>query len=78
MRGNPVVVAEAELFASGGADVASGAFEVVHQRGRVYGVEGLRVADASIMPDCVRGNINATVMAMAERMADLIKEASFA
>jgi choline dehydrogenase-like flavoprotein len=40
----------------------------------VYGVEGLRVADASIMPDCVRGNINATVMAMAERMADLIKD----
>ncbi len=47
---------------------------VVDQFGKVYGVEGLRVADASIMPDCVRGNINATVMAMAERMADLIKD----
>jgi choline dehydrogenase len=43
--------------------------EVVDQWGRVLGVEGLRVVDASIMPDCVRANINATVIAMAERLA---------
>jgi choline dehydrogenase len=46
---------------------------VVNQYGKVRGVEGLRVMDASIMPDVVRANINATVMAMAERGADLIK-----
>ena len=37
---------------------------VVDQYGKVYGVSGLRVADASIMPDCVRANTNVTVMAI--------------
>ena len=45
---------------------------VVDQYGAVRGVAGLRVIDASIMPTCVRANINATVIAMAERMAELI------
>jgi choline dehydrogenase len=45
---------------------------VVDQFGAVRGVAGLRVIDASIMPTCVRANINATVIAMAERMAELI------
>jgi choline dehydrogenase len=45
---------------------------VVDQTGKVYGVEGVRVVDASIMPDCVRANTNATVMMMAEYIADLI------
>jgi len=47
---------------------------VVNQFGRVHGVDGLRVADASIMPDCIRANTNVTVMVIGERMADLIKE----
>jgi choline dehydrogenase-like flavoprotein len=33
----------------------------------------LRVADASIMLDCVRANTNATVMMIGERMADIIR-----
>ena len=45
---------------------------VVSQNGRVHGIEGLRVADASIMPDCVRSNINVTVMMIGERIADMI------
>jgi choline dehydrogenase-like flavoprotein len=45
---------------------------VVSQTGHVYGVDGLRVADASTMPDCVRANTNATTMLIGERMADLI------
>ena len=40
---------------------------------RVLGVENLRVIDASIMPDMPGGNINAPVIAMAERAADLIR-----
>ncbi len=47
---------------------------VVDQYGRVHGVDGLRIVDASIMPDTVRANLNLTVMAMAERAADLIRE----
>jgi choline dehydrogenase-like flavoprotein len=53
---------------------ASDPTAVVDQHGRVQGVEGLRVVDASIMPDCVRANINATVMMMGERVADFMKK----
>ena len=54
--------------------VDSDPMAVVDQLGKVSGVEGLRVVDASIMPTCVRANINATVIAMAERMAELITD----
>ncbi|HYK97253.1 MAG TPA: GMC family oxidoreductase N-terminal domain-containing protein [Candidatus Acidoferrales bacterium] len=43
---------------------------VTDAQGRVYGVEGLRVVDASIMPDCPRVNINATTMMVAEKIAE--------
>jgi predicted dehydrogenase (TIGR03970 family) len=42
---------------------------VVDQFGRVHGVEGVRVADASIFPEIVRSHINATVIAVGERIA---------
>ena len=47
---------------------------VVDQYGKVYGAEGLRVVDASIMPECVRANINVTVLMIGERVADFIKQ----
>jgi 4-pyridoxate dehydrogenase len=40
---------------------------------RVRGVDGLRIADASVMPDLVGGNINAVVMMIAEKAADLLR-----
>jgi 4-pyridoxate dehydrogenase len=40
---------------------------------RVHGVEGLRVIDASVMPDLVGGMINAPVIMIAERGADLVR-----
>ena len=46
---------------------------VVNQYGQVYGVEGLRVADASVMPNCIRANTNLTTMMIGERIADFIK-----
>ena len=47
---------------------------VVSQYGRVHGLEGLRVVDASVMPDVIRANTNATTIMIAERVADWIKE----
>ena len=47
---------------------------VVDQHARVFGIAGLRVADASIMPDCIRANTNATSIMIGERVADFITE----
>jgi choline dehydrogenase len=49
---------------------------VVDSELRVLGVDGLRVVDASVMPTITRGNINAPTIMIAEKAADLIREAS--
>ena len=51
---------------------ASDPMAVVDQHGSVHGIEGLRVADASVMPDCIRANTNVTTMMIGERMSDFI------
>jgi choline dehydrogenase len=45
---------------------------VVDQHLKVHGVEGLRVADASVMPTIISGNTNATSVLIGERCADFI------
>ena len=47
---------------------------VVDEKLRVKGIDGLRVIDASVMPAVPSGNINAAVIAVAEKGADLVKQ----
>ncbi|MGH8742193.1 MAG: GMC oxidoreductase, partial [Burkholderiales bacterium] len=47
---------------------------VVDENLKVKGIEGLRVIDASVMPAVPSGNINAAVIAVAEKGADLVKQ----
>ncbi|HGM6861804.1 choline dehydrogenase [Serratia rubidaea] len=47
---------------------------VVDGQGRVHGMEGLRVVDASIMPQIITGNLNATTIMIAEKIADRIRQ----
>ena len=57
---------------AGTCRIGSDESAVVDTELRVHGIEGLRVADASVMPSPVSANINATVFAIAERAAELI------
>jgi len=61
---------------AGTCAMGSGPMTVVDPTFRVRGVEGLRVIDASAMPDLVSGQINAAVLMMAERGADMMIESA--
>lgn len=57
----------------GTAKMGTGPDAVCDARARVRGVEGLRVADASLMPRITNGNINAPAMMIGEKVSAMIK-----
>jgi choline dehydrogenase len=65
--------AETAYHPSCSCRMGNDAMAVVDGAARVHGVSGLRVVDASIMPDVVSGNLNAPTIMMAEKLADVIR-----
>ncbi|UBX48228.1 choline dehydrogenase [Providencia alcalifaciens] len=65
--------AETAFHPCGTCKMGSDAMAVVDGEGRVHGIDNLRVIDASIMPLIITGNLNATTIMIAEKMADKIR-----
>ena len=47
-------------------------YSVVDQKLKIHGLEGIRVADASVLPEITSGNLNAPVIMVAEKASDII------
>ena len=47
---------------------------VIDPEGRVYGLDGLRIIDSSIMSQIVTGNLNASTIMLAEKLSDVVRE----
>ncbi|MEX9947973.1 choline dehydrogenase [Providencia alcalifaciens] len=65
--------AETAFHPCGTCKMGSDEMAVVDGEGRVHGIDNLRVIDASIMPLIITGNLNATTIMIAEKIADKIR-----
>ena len=65
--------AESAYHPCGTCRMGNDSHSVVNSEGKVLGIDGLRVVDASIFPHITNGNLNAPTIMVAERMADIIR-----
>jgi choline dehydrogenase len=54
--------------------MGTGPMAVVDPELKVHGIEGLRVADASVMPTVISGNTNAATIMIGEKLADMVRD----
>jgi choline dehydrogenase len=70
--------AESIYHPVGSCKMGTDGLAVVDEQLRVHGVKGLRVVDASVMPQIISGNTNLCTMMIAEKAADMIMGCSAA
>jgi choline dehydrogenase len=74
LRGYVRAKANSVFHPVGSCKMGQGPMSVVDERLRLHGLAGLRVADASIMPQITSGNTNAPAIMIGEKAADMIRQ----